>query len=170
MKPKEGAKMKRNLLFVTNQEDDCEAGLSYALDLAKMMGKGISLLLLRKERLMNRFETLMSAVTFAEAGEHETALQILAEGDEKAASPASDRPSSLAKACAVSGLPTQISSCSSDMVTAVGTYLKADRSIEMVLLSPSITEEKSFSSAEFKRLIRSVSRPIVTMVRQPSVA
>ena len=54
--------MKRNILFVTDQSDDTDGGLSYAFDLARMMDKGISVLLLRKEHLMSRFETLMTVL------------------------------------------------------------------------------------------------------------
>jgi len=160
--------MKRNILFVTDRSDDTDGGLSYALDLARMMDKGISVLLLSKERLMNRFETLMSAVTFAEAGEHETARELLAEGAGKADAPAGVRPMTIEEACAVSGLPTQISNGTGDMVAAVGSYLKANRNIEMVLLSPSITEEGV--SRDFKRLLSTVSRPIVTLARQERLA
>ena len=161
--------MKRKILFVTDRYDDTDGGLSYAFDLARMMDKGISILLLRKERLMNRFETLMSAVTFAEAGERGTALEILAEGKDPAA-PVAARPATIEEACAGSGLPTEISSGSGDMVSAVGTYLKSNRNVEMVLLSPSITEEGAVSSRDFKRLIATVARPIVTLARQERLA
>jgi hypothetical protein len=160
--------MKRNILFVTDQGDDTDGGLSYAFDLARMMDKGIAVLLLRKSRLMNRFETMMSAVTFAEAGEHDTAREIMAEGAGKAAAPANGLPRTIEEACAGSGLPTQISSGTGDMVTAVGSYLKTNRNVEMVLLSPSITEEGV--TRDFKRLLSTVSRPIVTLARHERIA
>lgn len=162
--------MKRKILFVTDRYDDTDGGLSYAFDLARMMDKGISILLLRKERLMNRFETLMSAVTFAEAGERGTALEILAGEGKEPAAPVAARPSTIEEACAGSGLPTEISSGSGDMVSAVGTYLKSNRNVEMVLLSPSITEEGAVSTRDFKRLIATVARPIVTLARQERLA
>jgi hypothetical protein len=160
--------MKRNILFVTDRGDDTDGGLSYAFDLARMMDKGIAVLLLRKARLMNRFETLMSAVTFAEAGEHETAREILSEGAGKAAVPAGAAPRTIEEACAGSGLQTQISSGTGDVVAAVGSYLKTNRNIEMILLSPSITEEGA--TRDFKRLLSTVSRPIVTLARQERLA
>lgn len=162
--------MKRNILFVTDRSDDNDGGLSYALDLARMLDKGISVLLLRKDRLMSRFETLMSAVTFAEAGEHGTAREILAEGSEGGADRAAGRPRSIEKVCADSGLPAQIASGSGDMVAAVGSYLKANRNVEMVLLSPSITEEGIASGRELKRLLNTVARPVVTLARQERLA
>lgn len=162
--------MKRNILFVTDRCDDIDGGLSYAFDLARMMDKGIAVLLLRKDRIMGRFEQLMSAVTFAEAGEHGTAIEILNEKVDGQAAAASDRSRTLEEACAGSGLPTQISRCAGDMVTAVGSYLKSNRNVEMVLLSPSITEEGVVSTRDFKRLLSTVARPIVTLTRQERLA
>ena len=162
--------MKRDILFVTDRGDDTDGGLSYAFDLARTLDKGISVLLLRKERLMNRFETLMSAVTFAEAGEHETALGIMAEKGANSLPAADGRHRTLEEACAGSGLPTQISNVNGDVVTAVGTYLKCNRNVEMVLLSPSITEEGAVSTRDFKRLLSTAARPIVTLTRQERLA
>lgn len=160
--------MKKNILFVTDRSDDTDGGLSYAFDLARTMDKGIAVLLLRKERLMGKFEALMSAVTFAEAGEHETAREILAEEEGRSAARAASRPRSLEESCAESGLPTQITSGKGDMVTAVSSYLKSNRNIEMVLLSPSITE--GGITRDFKRLLGTVSRPIVTLARHERLA
>lgn len=157
--------MRRNILFVTDRSDDTDGGLSYALELARMMDKGIAVLLLRKDRIMGRFEQLMSAVTFAEAGEHATAIEILNEREGNTAAAQSARHRTIEEACAGSGLPTQISSGNGDMVSAVGSYLKSNRNVEMVLLSPSITEEGVVSTRDFKRLLSTVARPIVTLTR-----
>lgn len=162
--------MKRDILFVTDRGDDADGGLSYAFDLARTLDKGISILLLRKQRLMSRFEALMSAVTFAEAGERETALEIMAENEATAGPAVAGHARTIEQACAGSGLPTQISNANGDMVAAVGAYLKSNRNVEMVLLSPSITEEGAVSTREFKRLLSTVARPIVTLTRQERLA
>jgi hypothetical protein len=154
--------MKRDILFVTDRFDDSDGGLSYAFDLARMMDKGIAVLLLRKERLMNRFETLMSAVTFAEAGEHETAREIM-ENDEGATSKGG-RPRTLEEVCADSGLPTQIASGNGDMVAAVGSYLKSNRNVEMVLLSPSLGAPRS--GGYLKRILLRITKPVVAISQQ----
>jgi carbamoylphosphate synthase large subunit len=159
--------MKRNLLFVTSQEEDCEAGLSYALDLAKMMDKGIAILLVRKSSLMGRFEAYMSAAAFAEENEHTTAREILESARKE---DAQNLPQLLQQRCSASGMAVRVYSTIKDTVTALREHLKQDSNVEMVLLSPSITEEGGFSPAELKKLIRSASRPIVTMARQPHLA
>jgi len=57
--------MKRNqLLFVTYHDENFEEGLSYALDLAKTMNDGIEVLLLYKRKALEKFEDMMTAVTF----------------------------------------------------------------------------------------------------------
>lgn len=158
--------MKRNILFVTDRSDDTDGGLSYALDLARMMDKGIAVLLLHKEHFMNRFEALMTAATFAEAGEHETARTVLVD----AAAPASsaERGRSIEETCAGSGLQADISRGSGDVVSAVGSYLKTNRNVEMVLLSPSITE--GGVARDLKRLLSTISRPVVTLARHERTA
>jgi hypothetical protein len=40
----------------------------------------------------------------------------------------------------------------------------------MVLLSPTITENGNISSRELSRLVKTASRPIVTMAKQPYTA
>jgi hypothetical protein len=159
--------MKRNLLFVTTQEEDCEAGLAYALDLAKMMDKGISILLVRKDRLMGKFEETMSAIAFAEENEHGTSREILAAAARRGRA---DLPGLLEERCSASGMAVRVVTTIKDTVTGLREYLKQDGNVELVLLSPSITEERNLSPGEFKKLIRSASRPIVTMARQPNVA
>jgi nucleotide-binding universal stress UspA family protein len=155
--------MKRNLLFVTSQEENCEAGLSYALDLAKMMDKGVSILLVRRNRLLGRFEAAMSAVTFAEANEHDTARQIVERArqlDEQ------DVPALLRERCSASGMAVRVYTTLQDTVSALRDFLRDDGSVELVLLSPSITEEPALSTSDFRKLLRSATRPVVTMARQ----
>ncbi len=66
----------KNLLFVTYHDEECDEGLSYAIDLAKIMDEGITILMVYKNRLMKKFDDLMTAITFAEAGEDEIALRV----------------------------------------------------------------------------------------------
>jgi hypothetical protein len=68
--------VKKKLLFVTYKDETQDEGLSYAIDLAKTLEKGITILLVSKKKLEQRFEDIMAAVAFAEEGEHETAREI----------------------------------------------------------------------------------------------
>ena len=69
--------MKKQLLFVTYPNEGIDEGLSYAVDLAQTMNEGITVLLVKKDKLMKRFEDLMSSVAFAEENETDMARQLL---------------------------------------------------------------------------------------------
>jgi len=153
--------MKRNLLFVSYRDGDFGQDLSYALDLAKMTEKGMAILLVNKKRLADKFEDMMTAVTFAEAGEQDTAIELMnATGVEDGLT------GMLEKKCRESGMAASVYSALNDAVSSLRVFLKQNNSIDMILLSPSITENGDISSKELKRLLRTASRPIVTMTRQ----
>lgn len=155
--------MKQSLLFMTYQDDDFDEGLSYALDLAKMMDRGVAILLVHKKKLSKKFEDLMSAVTFAEANEHETAKQMISgTGTENSSS---DMQHLLKEKCDSSGVSTNVYNAPNDISSALNDFLKSNKGIDMVLLSPSITENGNMSSRELNQLLRTASRPIVTMAK-----
>ncbi|MDA8079179.1 MAG: hypothetical protein M0Z79_09615 [Nitrospiraceae bacterium] len=157
--------MKKQLLFVTHQNEETDDGLAYAVDLARTMDEGITVLLVHKKNLMEKFERAMVAVTFAEANEHETSREILAEGpleDEQA----EKRMETLLDKCRDLGVNVTVHAVTEDAVTAVKDYLKKRNGVDMVLLSPSVTDKKNLSARELQRLVKTASRPIVTMARQ----
>jgi len=153
--------MKRNLLFVTYRDGDFGQDLSYALDLAKMTDKGMAILLVSRKRLVDKFENMMTAVTFAEAGEHDTAKEFM-----KASEADNELTRMLEKKCLESGMATAVYSAFQDAVSSLAEFLKKNNSIDMVLLSPSITENGEISSKDLKRLVKTASKPVVTMTRQ----
>jgi len=156
--------MRKNLLFVTYHDEDSEAGLAYAIDLATMMKKDLSVLLLNKKGLWQKFDNLMTAITFAEAGEHETAKEILSEdGAEKKGF--RERIASFIERCSKSNVDVSIHTAETDVVSAVKDLLTQKIGIDMVLLSPSVTNNGHVSSKELNRLVKTASRPVVTMAR-----
>lgn len=155
--------MKQNLLFMTYQDDDFDEGLSYALELAKMMDRGVAILLVNKKKLSKKFEDLMSAVTFAEANEHETAKQMMSASESE--KNGTELQNSLKEKCASSGVSTNVYNALNDISTALNDFLKSNKGIDMVLLSPSITENGNLSSRELNQLLKTASRPIVTISR-----
>ena len=48
--------MKRKLLFVTSRDSDFDQDLYYALDLAKMTGRGMAILIVKQRNLTDKFE------------------------------------------------------------------------------------------------------------------
>jgi hypothetical protein len=157
--------MKRNLLFVSYRDGDFGQDLSYALDLAKMTEKGMAILLVNRKRLADKFEDMMTAVTFAEAGEHDTAMDFM-----NAPEVEDGLKSMLEMKCQESGMAASVYTALHDAVSSLRAFLKQNNTIDMILLSPSITENGEISSKELKRLLRTASRPIVTMTRQAVAA
>jgi len=155
--------MKRNLLFVTYRDGEIDEGLNYALDLAKMTDKGMAVLLLNKKKLSRKLEDIMSAVAFAEENEPAMAQQIMRETEE-------DVQTAIEAKCKTSGIAAAVHTAVQDAATSLKDFLKQNSSIDMVLLSPTITENGNISSRELSRLVKTASRPIVTMSKQPHTA
>jgi hypothetical protein len=157
--------VRNNLLFVTCHGECCEEGLSYALDLARTMNKEIAILVIFKNRLMKRFDDMMTAVTFAEAGEHETALRHYACSNAQVRS--SDRHISLLESrCRELGIPINVQTAKSDVVTSVKDAIGRMRSIDIILLGPNVVGQGAVTARELQRLVKTAARPIVAMTRQ----
>lgn len=156
---------KRQLLFITFYNENFEEGLSYVIDLAKIMNKGITALMIYKKGLVEKFEGLMTAVAFAEANELDTAREFIKEDFKKMEGNEDKKIVSIFKTCRESGVDADIYFTKKDMSSAIKDFLNLKTGIDMVLLSPSVTNNEGLSAKELKRLVRAVSRPIVTMAR-----
>lgn len=160
---------KRQLLFVTYRDENLEEGVSYAIELAKAMYEDITLLLVQKKsNLMNKFENFMTAVTFAEAGEHDTARQIM-NGSPEAVERSKKLLTKLIQTCAKEGIAVKVQDTDQDAVSGIRSYLKSHTGIDKVVLSPVITEAGNVTAKDLNRLVRTASRPVVTMTRQAAV-
>jgi cellobiose-specific phosphotransferase system component IIA len=158
---------KRQLLFVTYRDEKLEEGISYAIELARAMYEDITLLLVqRKSNLMDKFEDLMTAVSFAEADEHETARQIMAGASQSLDESHEKRLAAVVKKCGEEGIQVKVEAVSLDAISGIRKFLKEHAGIDKVVLSPVITEAGSVTSRDLNRLVRTASRPIVTMTRQ----
>jgi beta-xylosidase len=165
------AKMKkRQLLFVTYHDENFEEGLSYALDLAKTMNDGISILMIYKRKVMEKIEDLMTVVTFAEANEHKTARELIREDYEKRDQNFDEKLAALVERCRKMGVSVEVSTSAMDIVSAIKNLLRQNTSIDMVLLSPTVTNNGNVSSRELNKLVKTASRPVVTMAKNAHVA
>lgn len=156
--------MGRKLLFVTSPDDISEDGLSYALYLAEITRKGISVLMVYKKKFSKRFEDLMTAVTFAEANEHEIAREILKNSASKDAE--GRKLQDIQEKCKESGIAVNIYTAAEDFPSALKGLLKKDKNIDMVLLSPEVTHNGNLTIRDLKKLLKTVSIPIVTLTQQ----
>jgi hypothetical protein len=158
---------KRQLLFVTYGDENLEEGASYAIELAKAMYENITLLLVqRRSSLMDKFGDLMTAVTFSEAGEHGTAQEIMAEGTGGGEIHYETVLAGLMEKCRMEGIDVSVQKTDLDVVSGIRSFLKNYSGIDKVVLSPAVTGSDTITSKDLNRLVRTASRPIVTMTRQ----
>jgi len=161
---------RRQLLLVTYHDEQFDEGLSYAVDLARMMNDSISILVIYKRKVMERFEDIMTVVTFAEANEHKTARELIREDYEKKKENYDEKIALLVERCRKSGVVVDVSTAAMDVVSAIKNFLRQNTGIEMVLLSPNVTTSGNISARELNKLVRTASRPVVTMARNSYVA
>jgi hypothetical protein len=165
---REGFEMiKKQLLFVTHRDDNLAEGVSYAIELAKAMDEDIMLLFVQKRsNLIGKLENLMTAVTFAEAGEHATARQIATEDSRGMETACNKELDAVVKECLHEGIRTSVHTSALDAISGTRKLLRENRAIDKVIWSPAITATGNVTSKDMNRLVRNVSRPIVTLRRQ----
>jgi hypothetical protein len=158
---------KQQLLFVTYQDEHFDEGISYAIELAKAMVEDIVLLLVRKkDALKEKFEDLMAGVSFAEEGEHETAKQLAAGEGRQRPGAIGTRITEMVLQSSKAGVHLEVQNSEKDVVTSIRSYLKGNTAVDKVVLSPVVTESEMLTTKDLNRLVRTASRPIVTMTRQ----
>ncbi len=160
----------RQLLFVTYHDENLEEGLSYALDLAKTMNDGIEILLIYKRKALEKFEDMMTAVTFAEADMYKTAREMISDDYKQKNEDYEKKVNLLKEKCRKSGVTANISTAATDTVSAVKNILRQNTRIDMVLLSPSITNDGNVTSRVLNKLVKTASRPVVTMAKNAHIA
>ncbi|MBI4824450.1 MAG: hypothetical protein HY805_09535 [Nitrospirae bacterium] len=154
--------MGRNLLVVSSSAGISDDSLSYALELVKMTRRGMAVLMVYRKKLSERFEDFMTAVTFAEANEDETAREMLK--DKASKKDEEKQLHDIKEKCKDSGITLNIFAVSDDIPSAVRDLLKQDKSIDLVLLGTDITGN-GMAVRDLKKLLKIVSVPIVTLAR-----
>lgn len=152
---------KKQLLFVAYYDENFGEVLPYALNLAKMLNEGITILLMYKKRIAERFESLMTAITFAEAGEDKMARNLMKEKIAK-----DKKIVSLLEKFTQKDVNIDVCAEKADVISAIRDFLRRRVAVDMVLLSPSVTDSGNIKSRELDRLVKTTSRPIVTIARQ----
>lgn len=160
----------RQLLFVTYHDESLDEGLSYAVDLAKTMNDGIEILLIYKRKVLDKFEDMMTAVTFAEADMHKTAREMISDDYKKNNEEYEKKTALLKEKCNKAGVAVGISTAATDAVSAIKNILRQNAKIDMVLLSPSITNDGNVTAKVLNKLVKSASRPVVTMAKNAHIA
>jgi hypothetical protein len=147
-------------------DEELEESLPYTLELARIMNKAISILIIYRRKVMERLEGYMVAVTFAEADEFKTARELIINDLKERGMDYEGRLRLIEERVRSAGIELMEFNTSSDGVySAIKNILKDNSSIELVLLSPSITLNGHISARELQRLVKEISRPVVTMAR-----
>lgn len=158
---------KRQLLFVTYRDEHLDEGLSYAIELAKAMMEDIVLLLVTKRDLIkDRFHDLMSGVAFAEEGEHDTALALASGRGRDLTGVVDGKITEMILSASKAGVHLEVRVSDLDVVKGIRSYLKGNTIVDKVVLSPAVTESEALTTRDLNRLVRTASRPIVTMTKQ----
>ena len=160
----------KQLLFVTYHDENLDQGLSYAVDLAKTMNNGIEILLIYKRKVLEKFEDMMTAITFAEADMPRTAREIISDDYKKKNEDYEKKIDLLKKKCRKSGIAVGVSTAATDTVSAIKNILRQNTRIDLVLLSPSITTDGNVTSRVLNKLVKTASRPVVTMAKNARIA
>jgi hypothetical protein len=163
------ADMAREILFVTLPDRGFTEGFSYVLDLAKMLSKDIHVLVVRNTRKISKyFEDLMTAITFAEAGDYGAARRFAQGKDVR--EEGNGRVKAIVEELKDAHVNVNVETTQGDVVSAVKDCLKNGSRVDMVILSPDLTGNSIISPSELHRLVRTASRPIVTMARNHASA
>jgi hypothetical protein len=160
--------MSRQILFVTFLTEGFQSGFLYSTELARFMEKDIRVLIIgQRDAIDENIENTVTAVAFAEAGEHESVRSYGGEnpGYEYAAEIAY-----LKDTCHELDINLSISYSEQDIVNAIRRFVKQNHGVDLILLGTTVTENGHIRAKELKRLIRSSARPIVTIGNDACVA
>ncbi|MCL4473990.1 MAG: hypothetical protein M1455_08655 [Actinobacteria bacterium] len=152
---------KQEILYVAYRDEALDDGISYATYLSNLLGERLTVILLSRGGFGRKLNDLMSAVTFAEANEHETAQRILSH--ETDSNEAAAIQNYVMQKCASEGIEASVHIGLEATVTVVMNFLR-QKKVDMVLLSPEVTESRSL----LKKLVKSSPRPVITMARGAS--
>ena len=160
----------KRLLFVTYHDDESNEGISYALDLARTMNDSVEVLLIYKRKVLERFEDMMTVVTYAEANDHKTARELISEDYRRRNEDYEKRVALLKEMGLRKGVNVEVGTAAMDTLSAVRNLLRQNSRIDMVLVGPTIAEEGSLNVKALKKLAQRASRPVVMMTRQTNAA
>lgn len=159
--------MKDKILFVTKGGETCDEGLSYVLELAGTLNAGIEVLIMSPDKISSQLESLMEAAAFAEEGDRESAIQAVQREQCECRGLLEEKIGAMMKsskeAVRGSAIDLVFHLSDGDISAEIRKLLKERKNIDMVLLSPSLSEHKK--TFDIRKLIKIISKPIVNISR-----
>lgn len=152
--------MQEKILFVTRGGEDSDNGFAYAVELAKSLNTGIAVLMVYSKHASTVYEDVMAAIAFAEAGDTETVRNLMHEQEEEIKNGAEKKIKEFIEICEKNSLSLVHHTAFDDTISAIKNFLKERPFIDMVLLSPNLSDKKGI---DFKKLLKNITKPIVAM-------
>ncbi|MGC2063980.1 MAG: universal stress protein [Thermodesulfovibrionales bacterium] len=161
--------MNDKVLFVTRGGEECDEGFSYVLELAKTLGAGIEVLIIYPSRMTNKFDDIMMAATYAEADDFKTVRSMVDDEQDEFRELVARKISAhtLISRSQETKVDLVCHSADGDLTVTIKNHLKNRPYIDMVLLSPSLSENKK--SFDIKKLLKNISKPIVNISRPVAI-
>ena len=158
---KEGVKVKE-ILFVTKGNKAYDEGFSYVFNLSKIIDAQIHILMVYDKPFLETFETDMAVTAFTDAGEFKTVKEILKERLQKIREDAMNKLVEAVKKYTGNSIEINWDVAEGNVVSNIKSFIKKNKGIEMLVLSPSLNGN-GFIGA--KEMFKKISIPIVTMSR-----
>ena len=152
--------MKDKILFVTRGCDQCDLGFPYVTEFAKTLNKEIEVLIMQPAGSGSSLESIFAAVAFAEEGDLKSMKEIMRDGKAVCIETLEEQ---IRKLHANSDANLIFHTAEGDVATAVKALLKNSPYIDMVMISPILSEKSS--SLSIRKLLRTISKPIVHISR-----
>ncbi len=147
--------MKDKILFVTKGGEHCDDGFSYVLELAKTLNTGIEVLIMQPTPL----EDMFAAAAFAEEGDVKSAKEMLNGKPHACSAVLEEKIRLFMQGSRETDVDLVCHMAEGDVATTVKGFLKTRPYVDMVLLSPALSENKK--SLDIKRMLKNISKPIV---------
>jgi len=158
--------MREKLLFLTRGCENFDSGFSYVAELARTLKADVSMLIIYNKRVIDAYEDIMTAAVFAQAGEFKTAKEILHEKENELKAAVEKKLRELSDTYDISS-NINYHIRIGDVLSNLNKFLKNTPSINMILISPSLSKSKK--EINLNKLIKKISKPIVT-ISQPAQA
>ncbi|MBI5102947.1 MAG: hypothetical protein HZB33_14095 [Nitrospirae bacterium] len=155
--------MTNKILFVTKGGEQCDDGFPYVLELAKSLDAGIEVLIIYPSQITNSFEDIMTAATFAEAGDLQTIKKMMDAEQDAFKAMVEKKISGLISRSQETAVELACHRADGDLAGAIKGFLKSRPYVDMVLLSPSLSENRK--TFDIKKLLKNISKPIVNISR-----
>lgn len=159
--------MKDKVLFVTKGGEHCDEGFSYVLELAKTLDAGIEVLIIYPSRMTNNFEEIMMTAAYAEAGDLGTIKKMVESEQSDIRKLVEQKIGGLMSRSRETQVDLVCHSADGDLTTTIKEHLRNRPYIDMVLLSPSLSENRK--SFDIRKLLKNISKPIVNISRPVAI-